>query len=554
MVLQRSITRLGTDKFDVLIIGGGITGACLAWDAVNRGLTVALIDKNDFGAETSAASSKLLHGGIRYLQQGKLGKVRESAWSGFIIKSLPPADPLHPVVVPAYKSLLKSKWVLYAGMVAYQLICLGQNKTLRDKGKKVPGWKSLGKAQIAEYVPDIKLQDVTGGVVFYESHMQSSERMTLAFILSAMKKGVLAANYVSADSFIRDNNTIRGVNATDLMNGEQFTISASCVVNAAGPWIPLLNGVLSRDKLVTAFSKGAHIVTDKITANAAIALTTKKQNTAIINRGGRHVFVIPWRDHSLIGTTYDAYPDDLNEVHSTENDINELISDINSALGQTVLSRDKVRYSYAGIYPLIDDEINTKVYQGTGEYQVIDHAEKEHIEGLLTVFGAKFTTARLLAEKAIDKLALKFSKTLKPCQTRSTPLSCGAIPDIAEFRRTKQMQYARVLSAESIDHLVTHYGTDIDQVLSYVQQDSKWSACLADGLPDIEAQLVYAAEHEMICHLDDFIFRRTGLGTLGDPGDEVLAKCTAILAGYLHWDESRQLLEIARVKKYYQYQ
>ncbi len=552
--MQRSISSLETEKFDILIIGGGITGACLAWDAINRGLTVALIDKTDFGAETSSASSKLLHGGIRYLQQGKFGKVRESALERVYYQKLAPHLTRYiPFVVPAYQSLLKSKWMLYAGMFVYQLICLGQNAHLKDKAKQVPGWKVLNKAQVAEYVPDIELQGVTGGVVFFESHMQSSERMTLAFISSAAKKGAVVANYVSADSFIRKGNRVCGVNARDIVTGKQFTISAACVVNAAGPWIPLLNDVLAKDKLVTAFSKGAHIVTEKITENAAIALTTKKQNTAIINRGGRHVFIIPWRNHSLIGTTYDAYADDLNDVQATEDDINELMSDINSALGQKILNRDKVKYSYAGIYPLIDNEINTRVYQGTGEYQIIDHEEKEHIEGLVTVFGAKYTTARLLAEKAINRLALKFRKKLTSCQTRNTPLPCGDISDIVEYRKMKQSQYKDVLSKETIEHLVTHYGTEIDKILSYVRQNSSWSRCLSDDFPDIEAQVIYAAEQEMICHLDDFIFRRTGIGTLGYPGDELVTRCNRILSEYFSWDEQRQLLEVERVKKYYQY-
>ncbi len=552
--MQRSITSLGTEKFDIVIIGGGITGACLAWDAVNRGLTVALIDKTDFGAETSSASSKLLHGGIRYLQQGKFGKVRESALERVYYQKIAPHLTKYiPFVVPAYKTLLKSKWVLYAGMLANQLICLGQNSHLQDKAKQVPGWKILSKEQVSAYVPDIQLPGVTGGVVFFESHMQSSERMTLAFISSAVKEGAVVANYVSADSFIREGNSVCGVNATDLITGDHFVISAACVVNAAGPWIPLLNEVLSKNKLVTAFSKGAHIVTDKITENAAIALTTRKQNTAIINRGGRHVFVIPWRNYSLIGTTYDAYENDLNDVRPTEDDINELISDINSALGQKVLSRDKVRYSYAGIYPLIDDKINTQVYQGTGEYQVIDHAEREKIEGLVTVFGAKFTTARLLAEKAVDQLAVKFEKKLKPCQTRSTPLYSGDIKDIAEFRNMKKIQYQDLISTDTVDHLITHYGTDIDQLLSYVRQDRQWSRPLSRDFPDIEAQIIYAAEHEMVCHLDDFIFRRTGFGTLGYPGDEVLIRCNEIFSRHLDWDVLRQRQEVERVKKYYRY-
>jgi glycerol-3-phosphate dehydrogenase len=553
--MQRSTSRLGRTKFDILIIGGGITGACLAWDAVNRGLSVALIEKDDFGAQTSAASSKLLHGGIRYLQQGRLGKVRESALErAYFQKIAPHLTRYIPFVVPAYKSLMKSKWVLYAGMLVYRLICLGQNRSLTDPGKRVPGWKGLSREELTDYVPDITLQEITGGVVFYESHMHSSERMTLAFIAAAQQAGAQVANYVRADSFVRHGDTISGVQTTDVVSGESLTIHATCVVNAAGPWIPLLNNTESKQKLVTAFSKGAHIVTDRVTADAAIALATTKKNVSIINRGGRHVFVIPWRGHSLIGTTYDAYRRALDEVHPTEADIAELIDDINSAIGQPLLTRDKVRYAFAGIYPLIDDDINTQVYQGTGEYQVIDHAAMEGIEGLVTVFGAKYTTARLVAEKALDSIAARFDKSLKPCRTRNLPLPCGAIDDIGSFRESKRAEYSELLDPAIIDHLVTNYGTDIDAVVQYVRQDRQWATCLCAGLPDIEAQAVYAIEQEMVCHLDDFIFRRSGLGTLGYPGDEPLQRCLAIFAGQLGWDAQRQSQEMQRVQQYYRYQ
>lgn len=552
--MKRSINSLVSTKFDIVIIGGGITGACLAWDAVNRGLTVALIEKDDFGAATSSASSKLLHGGIRYLQQGRIDKVRESALERIYFQCVAPhLSHYVPFVVPAYDSLSKGKLFLGIGMFLYQLICLGQNRWPRDPDKKVPGWKMLSKAQLLQYIPGISLKRTTGAAFFQECHMFSSERMTLAFISSSALKGAVVANYLCADDFILEDGRVSGVRATDVVNGESLNIKADCVINAAGPWIPLLNKSISTRSIVTAFSKGAHLVTSPVTQDVAVALPTQKQNQSIVNRGGRHVFVIPWRGHSLIGTTYDPYAGELDKVRPTEDDIEELISDINSAFGKIVLQRKDVKYSFAGIYPLVDDEINTKVYQGTGEYQIVDHKITDNIDGLVTVFGAKFTTARLLAEKALDQLVDKFTKPLKPCQTKALPLVSGDIVSVKEYRKLKQHEYAGVLPENVIDHLVTYYGTDIDAVVKYTVIDTHWKQTLTTNHPDIEAQIIYAVEHEMACHLDDVLFRRTGLGTLGHPGNEVIERCADIMSDSLQWDHEKRQSEIERVLSYYQF-
>jgi len=453
--MKRILSQLEEKTFDLIIIGGGITGACLTWDAVNRGLSVALIEKGDFGAATSSASSKLLHGGIRYLQQGRIDKVRESALERVFYQRIAPhLSHYVPFVVPAYTSFSKGKLLLRIGMLLYQMICLGQNRWLRDSSKKVPGWKMLNKEQLLQYIPGFDSNYTTGAALFQESHMYSSERMTLAFISSSIRKGAVAANYVCADKFILANNRVGGIKATDCLSGKSLTIRAECVINAAGPWIPLLNKSISTRSIVTAFSKGAHVVTSPITNDVAIALPTQKQSQSIINRGGRHVFVIPWRGHSLIGTTYDAYKGELDTVRPTENDIEELISDINSAFGKAVLHREDIKYSFAGIYPLIDDEINTKVYQGTGEYQIVDHKITDDIEGLVTVFGAKFTTARLLAEKALNQIVCKFAKPLKSCQTRDLPLFSGNMNSVEQYRLLKRAEYADVLPANLIDNWI----------------------------------------------------------------------------------------------------
>jgi len=561
--MKRSLSEFTNTSFDIVIVGGGITGACLAADAALRGLSVALVEKGDFGAATSSASSKLLHGGIRYLQQLNFAKVRESAKERIYFQQLAPHLTHYvPFIIPTYKSLSKGKFVMKSAMTLYEILCGGQNSILRDASKKVPSSHFLSRAEVGKVVPNLESDAITGGVVFYESHMYSSERMTLGFIETAQQHGACVANYLEVTSFPgADEGRVRGVRVKDRLSGESFEIKASLVINAAGPWIPLLNSNTgsknSLEGVVSAFSKGAHIVTRSLTQGHAVALPTRKQNKAVINRGGRHVFIIPWRGYSLIGTTYGPYEGDLDDVCATEGDINEMIEDINSALGskkgEEALKRDDVYHAYAGIYPLIDEVIDTKVYQGTGKYQVVDHAESDNLAGLVSVFGAKFTTARLLAEKALDEIiskhASRFNKQFDSCQTRRVALSAGHIDDLQVFRKEQVSRYKHLFSATVINNLVTNYGTDIQHVCTLCEENDQLTNELVAGSAIIAAEVVYAARHEMACHLDDFVFRRTGLGTLGNPGNEVLLQCATLMGQELGWDQTRIDAEWQRMLK-----
>lgn len=547
--MKRALSALTETTFDLVIIGGGITGACLAADAAMRGLSVALVEKGDFGAATSSASSKLLHGGIRYLQQLNFAKVRESAKERVYFQQLAPHLTNYiPFIVPTYSSFSKGKFVMKSAMTLYEIICTGQNAVLDDVSKKVPPSHFLSQQGVSEVIPDLQSEGMTGGVVFYESHMHSSERMTLAFIEMAQHHGASVANYLEVESFLgADKGSVIGVQVKDRLSGESLEIHASLTLNAAGPWIPGLNFNIGGQGVVNAFSKGAHIVTRPITNGHAVAMPTRKQNQAVINRGGRHVFIIPWRGYSLIGTTYGSYEGNLDDVCATESDIDEMIADINSAMGADVLSRSDVLHAFAGIYPLIDDVINTNVYQGTGKYQIVDHSKTDNLNGLVSVFGAKFTTARLLAEKALNDIAPLFDKPPGCCQTRKSQLVSGSIQDLPAYRTEQKKCYGDILSDVVIDNLITNYGVNIHRIIKLMEENPVFTQELVPERLVLAAEVVYAARHEMACHLDDFVFRRTGLGTLGNPGEEVLRHCAKLMGQELDWDKNRIEEEIARV-------
>ena len=543
--MKRNISELQESDFDLAIIGGGITGACIAMDAAMRGYSVALVEKDDFGEATSSASSKLLHGGIRYLQQLHFGKVRESAIERMYFQKLAPHLTRYiPFVIPTFKGFSKGRFVLNSGMSLYELLCTGQNRIVDDPEKKVPRSHAVTKRELSECVPDLRMDDITGGIVLYECHMHNSERMTLGFLQTAAKYGAIVRNYLAVESFLgADKGRISGIRARDRIGGDVLDIRADLVINAAGPWIPSLNqnigGNRRVDGVVTAFSKGAHIVTRSLTTGNAVALPTRNKSQAVISRGGRHIFISPWRDYSLIGTTYGPYTGKLDDIHATADDALEMLVDINQALGSQVLSSEDVLYSFAGLYPLVDDFVNQSVYQGTGgKYQIVDHAKVDGLDGLLSVFGAKYTTARRVAEKALDTIAPRFSKPHDRCRTRETRLESGNIENMQRFREDKKTLYNERLSSAIVDNLVTNYGTDIDKIIGYIDADPRLGEELAPGRLVIAAEAVHAAREEMACQLEDFVLRRTGLGTIGDPGQDVLRRCAELMAPELGWDRS----------------
>ena len=335
-VMRREPTAFLDRTFDVVVVGGGITGACLAHDATLRGLSVALVERQDFGAATSAASSKLLHGGIRYLQQARFDKVRESAHERACFQRIAPhLTRWVPFLIPTQASLLRSQGVLRCGMWLYERLTSAEDRSFADPAKRVPTSRFYSRSELARVVPELGARDdVTGAQVLYESQLHSSERMTLAFLKSAVAGGAVVANYLSMDGVLTRAGRVEGVTVSDGVGGERFDIRAKIVANAAGPWLTGLNDHLGLGSLavpIRGFSKGAHIVTRQAVETFALALPTTRRSSAIVNRGGRHVFVIPWRGRSLIGTSDRPHAGGLDEVGPTEEDISDLLNDVQAA-------------------------------------------------------------------------------------------------------------------------------------------------------------------------------------------------------------------------------
>jgi glycerol-3-phosphate dehydrogenase len=549
---EHNLKRLADETFDLLVIGGGITGACMAYDAACRGLRVGLIEKEDFGGATSASSSGLLHGGIRYLQQGRIDKVRESAFERVYFQNLAPHLCKYiSFLVPTFPQISKGKLALRMALLAYSVAGAGQNRVARISSIAVPPANMVDLDELRRMVPILRDNtDLTGAAVLPEALMENTERMTLAFVTGASANGAPVANYLSATSTRSGGAGERIVSVRDAESESEFDIKARMVANCAGPWIAGVNDRLlgTARAPITGYSRGAHIVVKGIDLAHAVALPTKQQIQGFTDRGGRHMFLIPWRDHTLIGTSYAAHDQSLDGVAPMAEDMEQLVAGINDALGHELVAEDKICHAWAGIYPLTTTNVDSSVYQGTGDYSVIDHERTDNIPGYISVFGAKFTTARLLAEKACNLVVRKLRTPCAPCKTRHQPTPSGCFENLADVRERLTREAGAAVSPTVLDAIAQSHGSDAIELLGMIGPDPSLARELCEDRTTILAEIVYGARAEMVTRLDDFVFRRSGLGTLGDPGEGALRQCARLLGDELGWTAERIELEIARTK------
>lgn len=548
--MRRNLSSFESMTFDAAVIGGGVTGACIAHDAALRGLSVALVERGDFGGATSAASSKLLHGGIRYLQQLRLDKVRESARERSHFRRIAPyLSRWVPFLVPTHQALRRGRWFLECGMELYALLG-GADELSGPPGPPSGTW--FDRAALGRFAPLMAdCAGVTGAFVLNECHLHSAERMTLAFVRSAVAHGAVVANYVAAEGLLHDGSRVVGVRARDVERGDEFPIRARITVNAAGPWLSGLNHRFAIGALpspVTGLAAGAHIVTRQLMNRFAAVLPTDRVSASLVGRGHRHVFVIPWRGHSLIGTSNRPFQGDPVTVAPTEEDVADLVRDVNRALPSAPLAPDDVRHAFAGLYPLTAARIEPGVYQSAVDYQVVDHGRSDGAEGVVSALGARYTTARRLAELTTNLVCVKLGRPDARCRTQETPLVGGDIEDPAAVRRRIAADFGDRLGPETVDTLVRHYGSEAARVLDGVRGDPGGLARVASCRETIAAEVVFAVEHEMARELADVVFRRTGLGTLGNPGDGCLKRCATIMAARMGWSETRRQEQIERTR------
>ncbi|HQJ78475.1 MAG TPA: glycerol-3-phosphate dehydrogenase/oxidase [Smithellaceae bacterium] len=539
--MERFIEKNPHEKFDVIVIGGGISGASVAYEAATRGLKVALLEKKDFSWATSAATSKMIHGGLRYLVNGEVRLVRESLRERRVLENIAPNYVYpQPIMMMHHKKPLKNnKRVVKVGMLLYDALSYDKNRTW-DPCKRIPAHKTISRREVLRQEPHVRAEGLAGASVFCDCMSIFPERLTLAFIKSAVAHGAKAANYAKVEGFLMDaGNRVAGVKVKDLLTGEVHDIAGTVTVNCGGPWADLLLDMAKpdgKDAPMLRRSEGIHIITAK-------RLLSGQYIVGSMTPSGRHFFLIPWRNHTLIGTTDKPFNGNPDDYRVTRESIMELIDDVNRSFGDGKLSYEDVKHTYGGLRPLVEKETR-ETYASSRKYEIYDNKDAG-LDGLITVEGGKYTTSRRLAENCLKIVAVKLGRNLGKSVTNKQYLTGCEIKDLNFFMNEARAQ-DNGLSPATLEYLARNYGTEYREIAKLAREDQSLSETLNnDG--EIQAQVVYAARNEMARTLSDIVMRRTGIGTLGNPGEEVLRKVADVAARELRWDKEKTEKEIAAV-------
>jgi glycerol-3-phosphate dehydrogenase len=541
--MTRDLRRLADTPFDVLVIGGGFYGVTVAWDAAQRGLSVALIDKGDFGGATSFNNLKTLHGGLRSLQSLNLRQMRLFIRERRALARIAPhlVRPL-PFIVPTTKAMTGRRMAWHAVLAFNDAVSNDRNDGLPDPATHLPAGRVVTREEALRLNPLVSPEGVTGGAVWYDYQMISTDRVTFSFLLSAARAGAVPANYVRAERLLRDRGRIVGVEAIDARSGESFAIRASVVVNTAGPWAASLLAELptaEQGAPPPALSRAMNLVIDPLTTTHACGGKAD----------GRFLFVVPWGHVSIVGTSHDAHDGTADQLGVSGRAVEDFLASARRAFPQAGLSIANVRLVHRGLLPMVSG--HDSHVQLVKESRVVDHT-KYGLGGLVSVFSVRYTTARHTAEAAVDAVFSNLGYGTPPlCRTETTPLAGGDIPDLQAFLAAAEGRNLEGIPAISLRRLATTYGAQFEQVLALAADQPSLREPLGRSCEVIGAELLHAARHESAITLSDALLRRTAAGSAGHPGRDAIERATTIMGDALGWDAFRRQAEVDEVERIY---
>ena len=519
------IKDLKEKELDVLIIGGGITGACILWDATLRGMKCLLVDKNDYASGTSQATSKLIHGGLRYLKNFEIGLVRESLRERRNLARISP-HALYTMgfQIPVYNA--KDTVMTKLGMVLYNQLSYDRNKMIH-LDNLIPEYRFHNREETIHEIPEIPRERLKGSYLYYDYANLNPERYTTEFIFSARNHGAVCRNYTEVLNIEKTSKGTYLVKLKDSLSGEITIVETKALVNSAGPWADKIESMAysgMETKLVR--SKGIHIITRKICKDTTVVL--KKKN-------GTHLFIIPWRNKTIIGTTDTVYTDSPDALKITQKDIEDLLEEVNFAYGSIQLKLDDVDFYYGGLRPLVEQE-GKSTYNASRKLEIMDHKD-EGFPGFYSALGGKYTTSRLLAEKLVDRIAEFLPNHFSECKTEVTPILGGNFSDFKALENELQKEFPTI-SGEKIEILVHRYGSEARTILKDYPNE-KEVFVLQNGEHIYSDEIAHIASKEDIQFASDFYFRRSGVGVPGKPDTANNEKILSKLGQYLGWDNKR---------------
>ena len=524
-----ALASMERDSFDLVVVGGGITGAGVALDAASRGYSVALVEKSDFAAGTSSRSSKLIHGGLRYLQNFDLGLVREALLERSLLVRLAPhlVKPL-PMIVPTFEGKRPDR-LLGVGLNMYDVMSWRRGRDQPEEWSP-ERHRTIDGDEVVDLIPALAGRDPTAGYLFYDCQTDDA-RLVMTVLGEAERFGTVMANRCQVTGLVERSGRAAGVLVRDRLGGGEFELAAENVVNATGVWADRLRPqelYVEEEVPVIRPSRGTHVILPR-------ELLDVRAGAIVPAGGGRTVFVLPWLGRTLVGTTDNDYEGSVDHVPPGDEDVAYLLAAVNDFFG-TALGPDDLSGAYAGVRPLIS----------TGDpKKSVDISRKAELyetsSGLVTITGGKLTTWRRMAKLAVDRVVEREGREA-PCRTDEIQLGMPVEAD--------ELPEAPGVDEDSRVHLASRYGHAANLVMRLAAAAPALSARISPELPDIAAEAAFAADHEQAQSVADVLLRRTRLGLLDarglcEPGAEGPALVARAMAGQLDWDDARVERELA---------
>lgn len=521
--MERDVDALAQDTFDLLVVGGGVNGTGVARDAARRGLRVGLVEKTDYCYGTTARSTRLIHGGIRYLELLDFGLVRESLRErGNLLDNAPHL--VHPLefLVPIYDDVTPGKLKMRAGLVLYDLFSLS---------KDLPSHGFVGPDEALEREPALREEDLAGAAVYHDAQVPDVERLCVENVQDAAAHGATVVNHAELVDLLEEDGEVVGARVEDELGGRTVDVEAGHVVNATGPW---LDGVLDLaeedlpERLRT--TKGVHLITPKVVDEAVVLFATD----------GRLFFAVPWKDHTLVGTTDTDYEGDMDEVEATEEDVEYLRESFKRFFPEIDL--DTIHYTWAGVRSLLKVE-GVDESDVSRRHLVLDHGHVEDLPGLVSIIGGKITTHREVAEEVVDLVSDKMGIG-SHSDTRDAPLPGAPDADVDMEAYVADRVPAIVddwdLDEDQAEHVLRLHGAQHPRVLERAARDPGLLDRVCPHAPDVWAQVEHAVEAEQARTTADVLLRRTTVGHAPCRGVDAAEEVSLYLAKHLDREPDEQ--------------
>jgi glycerol-3-phosphate dehydrogenase len=518
--MKRDIDAIAREKFDLIVVGGGIIGTGIARDASLRGIKALLIEKEDFGYGTTSRSSRLIHGGLRYLRMLEFHLVGQDLHEREVLMNIAPhlVHP-YPFIIPLAN--LFNEIVLSIGVRMYDVMA---------SGKSMPSHQHLSRREVLEMEPELEgLKDLRGALLYYDCQAPFTERLGIENVLSAAENGAVILNHAQLAGFLRDGNDVRGIEMLDCLSGETYKVKARLVVNAAGHWVDCVRDLLRGGPASTVRrTKGIHLVTPRLTQKALVLFSPVD---------GRLFFVMPWLDYTLIGTTDTDYKGDLDAVCADKSDVDYMLGSVRQVFPK--LREEDIFFTMAGLRSLVHSG-GERPSDITREHRVLDHKLRDGIDGLVSVLGGKITAYRAVAKDAVNTVCRKLG-VKAACTTAEVPL-----PGAPAVSQQKMANAAREssLPLNTVRHLAALYGSRFSQVLKSVENNKRGGQRLCPHTPDILAQVEHSVKEESALTVADFLLRRTNAGLMSCQGLDAVETVAHEMGRLLKWSQAEQRRQV----------